>query len=322
VKYICIDIGGANIKIFDGSYQSYYFPFWKKKDEFYGFLKGLNLKPDVLGVTITAECADCFNDKKEGINFVLDTLEQVFNCEIFVLSNNLNFKLLSIDEARKFPYNVCGANFLASGFYFAEKEKNGVLIDIGSTTTDIIPVKNGKIYSKTSDIERLQSNNLVYTGVLRTNVTSIVDYVYIDEKKTEISSEFFSITADVYRVLGDITEKDYSCETPDGKGKSIDECKRRLARIVCCDTNELSNENIISIAAQIKKAQIKKIIKSVNKLNNSIFNKFNKFNKFETKRFICGKGSFLSKELNAKKIEISPVKALYFMTKKFNFVEF
>lgn len=304
MKILCLDIGGANTKIFDGEYRSYYFPFWKKKDEFSDFLKNLNLNPGIIGVTITAECADCFGDKAEGINFILDALEKNFKCEILVLSNSLDFKMFSVEEARKFPYSVSSSNFIASGLYFGKKEKNGVLIDIGSTTTDIIPVRNGKIYSETTDLKRLQNNNLVYTGVLRTNVASIVNEVYVDCRKTKISSELFSITADVYSILGDITEKNYSCETPDGKGKSVIECKKRLARIVCSDLNEISDENIVKIAEQIKKAQIKKIIKSLKK--------------FKTKkRLICGKGNFLHKELKAKKIDVSPVKSLYFLLKNF-----
>lgn len=304
VKITCLDIGGANTKIFDGSYRTYYFPFWKKKNEFCDFLENLKLNPEILGVTITAECADCFGDKCEGINFILDALEKKFKCEILVLSNSLSFKMLSVEDARKFPYDVASSNFIASGLYFGKKEKNGVLIDIGSTTTDMIPVRNGKIYSKTTDLERLQNNNLIYTGVLRTNTAAIVNKVYVDGKKTKISSELFSITADVYSIIGDITEKDYSCETPDGKGKNVVECRKRLARIVCSDLNELSDKNINEIAEYIKKEQIKQIIKSLNK--------------FKTKkRFICGKGNFLNKDLNAKKNDISPVKALYFLMKKF-----
>ncbi|MFN3383142.1 MAG: hypothetical protein ACK41O_27060, partial [Runella zeae] len=100
---ITLDIGGANIKIFDGNYKSFYFPFWKRKNEFKNFMKDLKLKADVFGITMTAELSDCFKDKKEGVNFIIDNLEQILDGEIFFLSNDLNFKILNLKEARKNP---------------------------------------------------------------------------------------------------------------------------------------------------------------------------------------------------------------------------
>lgn len=304
MKIITLDIGGANIKIFDGNYKSFYFPFWKRKDEFKNFIKNLNLKADFFVITTTAELADCFKDKKEGINFIIDHIKRVIDGEIFFLSNDLNFKILNISEARKNLYNIASANFIATGKYISERENEGIIVDIGSTTTDIIPFKNKKILSKNNDLERLQNFQLIYTGVLRTNVATIVKNLKFREKKTKISSEYFSITADVYRILNEIDENDYVVETPDGMGKDIISCKRRLARIILCDLNEITDKEIYDIAKQIRKKQIYEIKKCID---------YNK-EKFKIKNvFILGKGKFLGKYLNAslKYENLSAVECLY-----------
>jgi len=311
MRYTTIDIGGANIKIFnEGIYKTYYFPFWKRKDEFKNFIKNLNLKSDVFGITMTAELSDCFEDKREGVHFILKNIEDAIDGKIFVLSNDLNFKIIDIEDAKKNPYAVASANFISTAKYISEREHEGILIDIGTTTTDIIPFKDKKILAKNNDLERLQNCQLIYKGVLRTNVATIIKNLNIRKRKTKISSEYFSIIGDVYRILGEIHENEYEVETPDGRGKDLESCKRRLARIVCCDLNEIKDEEIYEIAKQIKKKQISEIEKCI-KHNEEKF-------KIKNKRFILGRGNFLGKYLNAslKYKNLSAVECLYRLMKQ------
>lgn len=308
MKVITLDIGGANIKIFDGKYRSYYFPIWKKMSKFGNFISSLNLKADIFGITMTAEIADCFKDKKEGVNFIIDNVEKALNGKIKFLSNNLNFEMLSLDDARKNPYLVASTNFIATAKYISEREDSGIIIDIGSTTTDIIPFKDKKILSCNNDLERLQNCQLIYSGILRTNVCAIIHSLNFRKKRQRISAEYFSITADVYRILGQIDENQYTTETPDGRGKDLESCKRRLARIICSDINEINDSEIYYIAKQIKRKQICELKKCI-KYNEKKFNINNKF--------ILGIGKFLGKDINAcsKYQTLSAVEALYHILK-------
>ena len=80
-------------------------------------------------------------------------------------------------------------------------------MDMGTTTTDIIPIINKQNIAKHTDVERLGSGELVYTGMLRTNIATIVHSIPIYNIDTSVSSELFTITADVHRILGNITKK-------------------------------------------------------------------------------------------------------------------
>ena len=89
----------------------------------------------------------------------------------------------------------------------AKIDPNCILIDTGSTTTDIIPIKNGQEHATgRSDLERLKTGELVYSGTLRTNVAALVEKVPLDGTMIRVASELFAITADVQMVLGNITE--------------------------------------------------------------------------------------------------------------------
>ena len=335
---LAFDIGGANTKIALIENKkivledSYYFPLFKYKNEFKNFLFNLifdtiipkiedsELGLSAAGITMTAELSDAFTSKCEGVNFILNSVENALEfftepirIPVYVLSNNLC--LITIDEARKNPYLVASANWAASAWYAAKKYGNGILVDTGSTTTDIIPIKDGEIKAKgKTDLKRLRAGELIYTGILRTNVSAIVNSVKVNNKKTPVSSELFAATADVYLILNEISEKDYTCETADLRGKSKKECISRLARVVCCDTNELSEEQIVEIAKYVRERQIQRIIEGIEKVKG-------KCNKIEI-LIGAGAGTFLLKEiagrLNISLIEsgINPAGALGLMVEE------
>jgi len=315
---LALDIGGANTKIsYEDNgriiYKRYYFPFWKYREKFHRFLrKIIPKKVDMAGITMTAELSDAFYTREEGVDFILNSVENIAK-DIFVLTNE--GKLIDTENARKNKEKIASANWIAPALYLADKYDSGILIDTGSTTTDIIPVKEGIVIAKgRSDLERLQYNELLYTGVLRTNVATIVKSLIVNNKITRVSSEFFASTGDVYRILGHISEKEYSCETADGRGKSRVECMARLCRVVCSDINSLGVDKIECIAAYIKKKQIMEIAENIR-----IVAKRTGLNK----AFISGIGRFIAKE-SAKKTKIkeirkinrNPAKALLWMLNK------
>ena len=121
-----------------------------------------------------------------------------------------------------------------------------------STTTDIIPIAGGAACAGGTDFERLKRGELLYSGVLRTNLAALLDRVVIDGAGCRISSELFAITADAYLVLGRIGEADYTCETPDHAGTTVPDSIRRLARIVCADPDEIGESGVHAIAEQVQ----------------------------------------------------------------------
>ena len=276
LRILGLDIGGANIKaglvevsngrIVECRTVVTYLPLWrvgKKKlskelQEISTFLSKTD-KIDGVGVTMTAELSDVFKSKKEGVEYVLRNVESLWG-DIKPLIVDYTGQLIKLEEAYSDYLNVSSANWAATAKVLTQIFKECILIDVGSTTTDIIPIVNHKVsVLGSTDLERLATGELIYTGILRSNISSIVHSIPIKGKETEIASEIFALSSDVHLILGNISQEEYSTDTADGRGKSLDECLSRLARIVCSDSDILGEAEIKKMAYNIYNEQIKKI---------------------------------------------------------------
>jgi probable H4MPT-linked C1 transfer pathway protein len=276
VNVLGLDIGGANTKAAftktkDAKVKELrtsieYFPIWKKgKEQLPKVLEKLKKRLvnstalDGVGVTITAELSDAYWTKKEGIHHVLDCTNQVFDdVPTFVL--DVEAKMLPVKDARREPLKVASANWAATGWMISQLIKNCIVVDVGSTTTSIIPVINGKIAAEgRSDLEKLQNGELVYSGALRTNIVAIVNGIPIRGRVARVSSELFAQSGDVHLILGNIGEEDYTAETCDGRGKTRREAMARLARVVCTDIDMLNEQEIVDLAKFVYDKQVEQI---------------------------------------------------------------
>lgn len=276
VNVLGLDIGGANtkasfLKTRDAKMHELrtdieYFPIWKSdKSQLPQVLAKLkkslagSIVLDGVGVTVTAELSDAYLTKKEGVNHVLDCVCQVFgDVPIFVF--NVGANLVSVEDARRKPLQVASANWAATGWMISQAIKNCVVVDVGSTTTSIVPVVNGKVAAEgRTDLEKLQNGELVYSGSLRTNVAAIVDAVPVHARMTRVSSELFAQSGDVHLILGNIDAEDYTAETCDGRGKTRRNALARLARVVCADTDMLSEQEIVDVAQFVYARQVEQI---------------------------------------------------------------
>jgi probable H4MPT-linked C1 transfer pathway protein len=257
MKIAGFDIGGANTDVavvdFDESgnivgveTDFVYLPMWTKKDELSGALTRLLREcvdeVDGVGVSMTAELVDAYKTKKEGVIDISNKSFDTFNVPVGFVGLE---GIMELSEVIDNPMMVAAANWIATAPLAAKIDQNCILIDIGSTTTDIIPIKNGKECAVgRSDLERLKTGELVYSGTLRTNVAALIEKIPLDGAVLRIASELFAVTADIQMILGNITEEEYSCDTMDGSGKSIEECMRRLSRVVCGDMDVLNPDEI------------------------------------------------------------------------------
>ena len=147
--------------------------------------------------------------------------------------------------------SLAAANWLASADYLRTQFPESVFVDMGSTTTDIIPLASFERLLSLRDLDRLQQGMLVYTGLLRAPVASLLREVYLDggATRTLVANELFAISADVHLVLGHINKVRYAVPTPDGAGVMITESLQRLSRMVCSDLSEIGEENARAVAA-------------------------------------------------------------------------
>ena len=276
VNVLGLDIGGANtkaafIKTTDGTVKELrtfieYFPIWKSgKEQLPKVLEKLKKRLvdstalDGVGVTITAELSDAYMTKKEGVHHVLDCVTEVFSdVPTFVLDVEAN--LLPVKDARREPLKVASANWAATGWMISQLIKNCIVVDVGSTSTSIIPVINGNIAAEgRSDLEKLQNGELVYSGALRTNIAAIVNGIPVRGRVTRVSSELFAQSGDVHLILGNIGKEEYTAETCDGRGKTRREAMARLARVVCADIGMLTEQEIVDLTKFVYDKQVEQI---------------------------------------------------------------
>jgi probable H4MPT-linked C1 transfer pathway protein len=269
-----LDIGGANTKAAYANTQKgairevkvavEYFPVWKEPQKLTDVLLKLKAKLfegtlDGVGVTMTAELSDAYQTKREGVNHILDCVEEAFaGLPIYVL--NVDAKLESLEDAKAKPLGVAAANWAATGWLVSQYFENCVVVDVGSTSTSIIPVIDGKVSAQgKTDLDKLMCGELVYTGSLRTNVATIVQAIPVKNGVASVSSELFALSGDVHLVLDHITGEQYTSETADGRGRSRQEALARLARVVCADTEMLTEREITEMAKHIYEKQIQQI---------------------------------------------------------------
>jgi (4-(4-[2-(gamma-L-glutamylamino)ethyl]phenoxymethyl)furan-2-yl)methanamine synthase len=270
MKIAGFDIGGANTDLAvlefddDGNIEEVitdfqYLPMWQDKERLSTVLielLGENDDVDAVGVCMTAELVDAYQTKKEGVLDIAGRVMEIFNLPLgFVgLKGMIDYK-----ELLEKPLQVAAANWVATSRLAGEISSDCIIIDTGSTTTDIIPIKDGvECAQGRSDLERLGTGELVYSGILRTNVAALLDKVPLDGSWYRVASELFATSADVHLVLGNIVEEDYTCHTPDGASTGLEDCMRRLARVVCSDLDVLLPENVKSMAEHIhlKQAEV------------------------------------------------------------------
>jgi (4-(4-[2-(gamma-L-glutamylamino)ethyl]phenoxymethyl)furan-2-yl)methanamine synthase len=278
-----LDIGGANtkaafVKTKNGRVEktaaaSEYLPMWKCPEKLPATLKDLakrvagHNRLDLVTVTMTAELADSYQTKREGVNHILDDIEKAFPDEK-VLVVDIEGKLRTFEEAKLEPEKVAAANWAATGWLISQLKRDCIAIDVGSTTTSIIPFHEGKVLTEgKNDLEKLILGELVYTGSLRTNVATIVKRIPLKKGNARVSSESFAQSADVHLILGNISQADYTVDTNDGKEKTRKAALARLARVVCADTEMLSEEEIVGMAECAYAAQVKQIAQALTQVS-------------------------------------------------------
>src|SRR5258708_38347038 len=119
-------------------------------------------------VTMTGELTDFFWNRAQGVSGILSRFgRHVPASRTLVYAGISGF--LTPQRAAKKPETVASANWAASAQLLASRVPDALFVDIGSTTTDIVPIRDGKLAVRgRSDYERLACEKLVYTGIVRT----------------------------------------------------------------------------------------------------------------------------------------------------------
>ncbi len=218
-------------------------------------------------LTMTAELSQLFRTKREGVSYVLDAVEHAFpGAPLFVYA--VDGRFLDPGQARHDPLLVAASNWTATATLIASRVRDAILIDVGTTTTDIIPIVSGRVAATgRTDPERLLSGELLYLGAVRTPVEAIVHQAPLKDGLAGVSAESFSLAGDVFLWRGDLTPAAYTTPTPDARPATREFAGERLARVVCADRELLTDADIDRIADFVADAMIVRIAGSIKRVH-------------------------------------------------------
>jgi probable H4MPT-linked C1 transfer pathway protein len=258
--WLGLDIGGANLKAAraDGSARVVPFELWKQPKELPRRLAALVAamkmggRRDRLAVTMTAELCDCYPTRAFGVRAVLDAVASIVDDpsrDVIVWGVDGAFHDPTV--AREGPERVAASNWLAVATLAArlQPEGPGILIDIGTTTTDLIPLSDGRAAPiGRTDTARLRTGEMVYAGVVRTPLCALATELNWRDAPTGLAAELFASTLDVYLTLGDMAEDPNNDSTADGRPRTRAAARDRLARMVGADRDTFSEDDAVELA--------------------------------------------------------------------------
>ncbi len=188
-------------------------------------------------VTMTGELSDVFPSRAAGVAYLTGLMRKTTGAETLFYS--LKDGLIGADTVREHWPDVASANWHASATLAAQLCTNGLLVDVGTTTTDLIPLKEGKPAAiGLTDGERMTEGELIYGGAVRTPVMAIAQAAPFKGRMQGIAAERFATMADVYRITGELPEDADPYPAADQRGKSITESAGRLARMLGRDADD------------------------------------------------------------------------------------
>jgi probable H4MPT-linked C1 transfer pathway protein len=176
-------------------------------------------------------------------------------------------RFLTVAEACQAPLDVAAANWAATARIVAESVPDALLIDIGTTSTDIIPIVDGEVAALGwTDPDRLASGELVYSGAVRTPVEALAPCVPLAGLEVGLSAEGFASSGDVHVWRRDMDPADYSAPTPDRRPATREFAGERLARAICADRQMVSEARVTAIADALAAAQVTRIADAITRI--------------------------------------------------------
>jgi probable H4MPT-linked C1 transfer pathway protein len=209
-------------------------------------------------VTMTAELSDAFPDRASGVVSIAAIFAREVAAEALYYAGARGF--VAKDDVAEAARAVASANWRASAEWVAQRCAEALFVDMGSTTTDIVPIIAGRVAARgEDDASRLRNGEFVYTGLLRGDPGAGLALAPVDGRWVPLVDESFATTADVHRLLGVLPDAADTLPTVDGRPKSLDATRARLARLVGRDAADGSAGQWEALAAFFARAQLRRL---------------------------------------------------------------
>ena len=265
------DIGGAHVKacllrrgeVVDVAQWAC--PLWQGMDQLATVLDAAGARWPGLGaaqhaVTMTGEMVDLFANREDGVRRIAQALVQSLvqslgTPSVVFYAGDAGW--CSAAEVGTHWEAIASANWLATARHAAQHFAQGVLVDIGSTTTDIIAFQNARVLTRSrTDAQRLAGGELVYHGVVRTPLCAVAKQVDWRGTPHNVMNEFFATAADVYRATGELNPAYDLYPSADNAAKHLAATHQRLARMVGLDERDGTPDDWLAFARSWRSAQV------------------------------------------------------------------
>ena len=268
------DIGGAHVKaclLRDGrvvDVAQWACPLWQGFEHLERVLHLAVARWPQLGqaahaVTMTGEMTDLFENREDGVRRIAAALARTLTptapeaLHFFGSTFAGEARWCRAADAAANWQQIASANWLATATHAAQCLDEGVLIDVGSTTTDLIAFRGGRVLGTSrTDAQRLASGELVYHGVVRTPLCALGPRIAWRSDELNVMNEFFATTADVYRLTGELDPAHDLHPSADNAPKDLAATRRRLARMIGLDARDAAPDDWLAFAHTWRAKQV------------------------------------------------------------------
>jgi probable H4MPT-linked C1 transfer pathway protein len=254
----------------------------------------------VHAVTMSGEMVDLFATREEGVERIAGRLAQRLPGRIVLYGGRAGW--IDVADAAQRWAQIASANWFATAEHAARVFGDGVLIDIGSTTVDLIAFRDGRVASEShSDHDRLRRGELVYSGVVRTPLCALARRVPFRSSEVNVMAEWFATTADVYRLTGELDPAHDQHPSADAQAKDLPGSRQRLARMIGLDARDASSDDWVALARHWRALQINEIALQLRQLMEQVAKEHGAWNERPTPWLAvsAGCGSFLVNDVIA-----------------------
>ncbi len=266
------DIGGAHLKVAYADSAGklltvFQLPceLWKGIDalneSLHAALEQLPSAPVSHYVTMTGELVDAFKDREQGVKAIVECVNT------HLKSDNVHFFAgpcgwLTKRHALEQWHDIASMNWQASATLAAQHIEQGLFIDIGSTTCDIIAINHHEIQpAANTDYGRQCSGELVYTGAIRTPLMAISNEAPLHGNRVSLAAEWFASSGDIWLLLNQLHNTDIQDNSADGQPWTVTHSQQRLARMLGCDACDASISQWQNVAAYFAEQQLQQVLK-------------------------------------------------------------
>jgi uncharacterized hydantoinase/oxoprolinase family protein len=167
-----------------------------------------------------------------------------------------------VGQVREDPRLAAASNWLALATVAARLAPRGpgLLIDIGTTTTDLIPLLDGRVAARGRPIRAGCRPGSCVCGSAPDAGLRPGRRAPPPGLATGLAAELFATTLDVYLTLGEIEPDPRDAATVDGRPATVDAARDRLARMVGADRDDFTADDAVSLARAADEALLARLV--------------------------------------------------------------